>query len=280
MQCSNLHVHLTKQPRRCGVHNEHLASYITGYLSHNLLVMISIAQLIKASNCVCKGPVQASAMFLNKMNFQSFSLSLFFLTGLYKQVFSRKTTETVCISAKVFQLQGFQLGTKRLYKFYTSLLYIELILHGYSEISAHLYSESANMICLRHLLTSTAVSYLPWFKLCLLIFKRKLTYICTYFLIPDSLIIIIVERLKTLLISLQEQSFFIIYFLLMLASFLIALFLTNTISLLASIFTHPLLFLSLICLVDSLRWTVSPFLFLYIFFDIIFPCWDITMVLI
>ena len=46
---------------------EDLASFITGYLSHNLIVMTSVAQLIKASDYAGTGryPVQASAMFLN-----------------------------------------------------------------------------------------------------------------------------------------------------------------------------------------------------------------------
>ena len=55
--------------RRCGVHIKHLASLITGYLSHNLFVMTPIAQLIKTSEYVCTGrdPVQASAVFLNEL---------------------------------------------------------------------------------------------------------------------------------------------------------------------------------------------------------------------
>ena len=55
--------------RRYGVHIKHLASLITGYLCHNVLVMTSIAQLIKTSEYVCTGryPVQASAVFLNEL---------------------------------------------------------------------------------------------------------------------------------------------------------------------------------------------------------------------
>ena len=72
----HLNVHLTKPPK-VRVHIEHLASLITGYLSHNLLVMTSIAQLIKTSEYVCTGryPVQASAVFLNELII-SLSLSL------------------------------------------------------------------------------------------------------------------------------------------------------------------------------------------------------------
>ena len=63
------------------MHIEHPASFITGYLSHNILVMTSIAQLIKASEYSCTGryPVQALAMFLNEL---SISLSLSLLPSL------------------------------------------------------------------------------------------------------------------------------------------------------------------------------------------------------
>ena len=47
-----------------------LSSFITGYLSHNLLVVTSLTQLIKASDYACTGryPVQARVMFLNKFS--------------------------------------------------------------------------------------------------------------------------------------------------------------------------------------------------------------------
>ena len=51
------------------MHIEQLASFNTGYLSHNFLVMTSIAQLIKASEYASTGwyPVQALTMFLNEL---------------------------------------------------------------------------------------------------------------------------------------------------------------------------------------------------------------------
>ena len=86
------------------VHIEHIASFITCSLSHNFLVMTSIAQLIKASEYVCTGryPVQASAVFLNELIISlSFYSSLSNFRSLSPEV-PRMLPTLVCTLHKLF----------------------------------------------------------------------------------------------------------------------------------------------------------------------------------
>ena len=67
------------------MHNKHLASFITGYLSNNRLIMTSIAQLFKTSEYVRTGryPVQTSVVFLNELITSIYAYMLRALANYY-----------------------------------------------------------------------------------------------------------------------------------------------------------------------------------------------------